>query len=73
MESLPSKDYINQIQDPKELERLIPRLERLQQMYSHNFEVYQRVDDLIHAAYGHYVFMTMHDPSLLEEEEGANA
>jgi hypothetical protein len=68
MESLPSKDYVYKIQDPEELERLIPRLDRLQQMYSHNFEVYQRIDDLLHAAYGHYAVMAGQDPSLLEKE-----
>lgn len=72
-ETLPSKEYIFQISNPEEIRQLLRRLDKLQQMYAHNHDIYQRVDDLIHAAHAQFSKLVVADPSLLAEEEGDNA
>lgn len=52
-ESMPSEDYIRSLQGPEglqELDQMIPRLQKLMDMYADNIEKYRQLEELLRAA-----------------------
>lgn len=47
--SLPTEDYIRQVDDPAELQVLRRRLGKLEQMYIHDPDIHERLKHLLHA------------------------
>lgn len=52
--TLPTVDYIRQIEDPEELEHLERRLKKLEQLYIRNNDIHDRITKLLHAARGRH-------------------
>jgi len=57
--TLPTREYLMQIEDPKELEHIERRLKKLEQLYVHDEKIHTRISDLLHYARGLHFHMHM--------------
>jgi hypothetical protein len=68
--TFPTREYLAQVEDPKELEHIERRLKKLEQLYINDPDLHKRVSDLLHYVRGRHFHM--HMMGQVSPEEGSN-